>query len=118
MKLTRKQLGQQGEDLVSEYLQNIGYRILYRNYRCRHGEIDIIAEEGGDLVFVEVRARRSANFGTAAESVNFRKQQKLHQLALFYISIEGQPKDNYRFDVAAVTFDGTDGKVELIKNAF
>lgn len=119
MKRTKKQIGQMGEDIAAKYLQLHGYRIITRNYRCRYGEIDIIAREDNCLVFIEVRSKTSDSFGTAQESVNYHKQTKIRQLALFYIAERvGSNDENYRFDVVAVTFDRSDRKIDLIKNAF
>ena len=64
-----RSLGQQGEQIAVQYLKAHGYKILERNYRCRVGEVDIIAEDQGDLVFVEVKARSSKVFGNPAEAV-------------------------------------------------
>jgi putative endonuclease len=98
----RQRLGKFGEDLAARELERRGYAIIARRYRTRHGEIDIVAEDGATLVFVEVRARISAEFGTAAESVTPRKQRRLASMAAEYLSrnrIAGKP---CRFDVVAI----------------
>ncbi|EAX48690.1 protein of unknown function UPF0102 [Thermosinus carboxydivorans Nor1] len=70
-------MGKMGENAAADYLARNGYKILMRNYRCRIGEIDIVAERQGTIVFVEVKTRSSEKFGFPAEAVNYRKQQKL-----------------------------------------
>jgi putative endonuclease len=77
----RKQIGQQGETLVAAYLAEQGYNIIQRNWRCPLGELDIVAETGGTLIFVEVRTRRSHRFGLAEESITPTKQSRLVDLA-------------------------------------
>lgn len=102
----RVQIGRQGEHAAKSYLVSQGYRILEQNWRCRAGELDLIAEIGTTLVFVEVRTRRSSTFGTPQESVDFRKQQKVRKLAQIYINYRGVPDDqDLRFDVISVRLD-------------
>jgi putative endonuclease len=95
-----------------------GYKIVDCNYRCRLGEIDLIAKDGDTLVFVEVRSHKSLDFGTPAESVTLTKQQKLIRTARIYLSQKQLEDASCRFDVAEVTFDGDKAKVEIIKDAF
>ena len=92
-----------------------GLRLLERNWRCRLGEIDLIAEEGGVLVFAEVRMRRSARFGGAAESVTAAKRSRLIAAANLYLS-QCRAQAPCRFDVFLV--DGPAGDVKWIRNAF
>ena len=112
-------LGARGEALAGKYLRRAGYRLLTRNYRCRFGEIDLVAEEGGNLVFVEVKTRNSAGFGHPLEAVDRRKQGQLIRAARLYLSEQGEEERFCRFDVVSVTF-GADGAplIELVKNAF
>ena len=93
--------GAWGEDLAAEYLTRKGFRIAARNWRCRFGELDIVAAGDGFLCFVEVKLRRSNQFGTGAECVTWRKQEKLRVAAEFYLQKRPtalQP----RFDVIEV----------------
>ncbi|WP_235941424.1 YraN family protein [Paenibacillus puerhi] len=116
----RKQLGMQGEAGAASYLQEQGMSILDRNWRCRTGEIDLIAEEKGILVFVEVRTRNlSGAFGTPQESVNLRKQRKMLETARVYIHRHGKHESQVRFDVVSIRMapDGTIAKLEHIRNA-
>lgn len=120
MTIRRKLLGRQGEEAAAQYLENNGYRVLYRNYRCQLGEIDLIALDGGVLVFVEVRARSGDQYGLAQESVTGRKQNKLRQLAWHYLKASGKTGSACRFDVVAILFDGENKvkRLEHIENAF
>jgi len=102
------------EDLVAELFQRAGLRILARNWRCRHGEIDLIAEERGTLVFAEVRMRSPGGFGGAAESVTAAKRARIVAAARLYLT--RRPEAACRFDVFLV--DGPPRHVQWIRNAF
>jgi len=116
---SRQSLGRAGEDAAVEALRARGYRVLERNVRLRRGELDVIAEEAGDLVFVEVKARRSRTYGTPAESVGPRKQHALAQLAAGYLTRRGLGDRACRFDVVEVWVDASGGRrVEILKDAF
>ena len=107
--------GAQAEELVAELFRRAGLRILARNWRCRHGEIDLIAQDGGTLVFAEVRYRRSASFGGAAESITDAKRSRLVAAAGLYLA--GRPQADCRFDVLLLdTLQG--GHIRWIRNAF
>ena len=82
-------LGQSGEELAVRYLMLNGYVILHRNFRCRIGEIDIIASKNDVLTFVEVKTRNSILAGFPAEAVTFAKQQKIRRVAQYYLLVEG-----------------------------
>jgi putative endonuclease len=118
----RRGLGDMGENLAVEYLQNHGYVIRERNWRMPQlGEIDIVAEERGCLVFVEVRTRRGRAYGTPEESINVAKKLRLVQLAMSYRQTHqdvGLPADE-RIDIVAVelTPAGRLFRIEVIKNA-
>ncbi|MBD0380374.1 YraN family protein [Paenibacillus sedimenti] len=103
----RKQLGRLGEELAEAFLRERGYAIIERNWRCRTGEIDIIAQVDGILVFVEVRTRRSStSFGLAKESIDYRKQLKVRETAQFYLHRYKKHEQRVRLDVIAVEFPG------------
>lgn len=94
-------LGRWGEDLAAEYLRRKGYRILAANWRCRLGELDLVAEDGTYLCFVEVKLRRNTAYGPAAAFVDRRKQEKLRAAAMLYLS--RYPTDlQPRFDVVEI----------------
>src|SRR6267154_2583650 len=97
-------LGKTGEDLASGELERRGYAIVARRYRCRGGELDIIARDGPTLVFVEVKARDSRAFGDAAEAVTWRKQQRIVRLATEYVMRHHFTDDPCRFDVVSIHF--------------
>ena len=111
----KRMTGSLHEQQASLYLKDRGFRILEQNYRCRIGEIDLIAEEDDYLVFIEVKYRKSDSFGTAAEAVGSAKQKtimKCAQVYMKYKSIDFYHK--IRFDVVAI--DGS--RIKLIRNAF
>lgn len=111
---TRK-IGSRYEELAAALLQRRGYQILERNYRCRIGEIDLVAREGGYLVFVEVKYRRNTAAGGASAAVNAQKRQRIRHAAEYYIQQKGLYGDEgVRFDVVAV--DGR--QIHIIRNAF
>jgi putative endonuclease len=118
MKDARKKLGQWGENLAADYLERRGYAIRQRNYRCPVGEMDIVAEDGGCLVFVEVRTRRGQKYGTPEESVTEAKQTKLVEVVQTYLQEHDWPGD-WRIDVVAVelTRGGVLERVTVIQNA-
>lgn len=112
-------MGQRGEDLAVRELERRGYAILARRYRTRFGEIDIVAEDDGTIVFVEVKARRSGRYGTAAEAIPFWKQRRIAAMALDYLAWAGRLDDSCRFDVVAIDGIGTSHvEIRVISDAF
>ena len=107
--------GDAAENLAAAFLQRAGLILVERNYRCRFGEIDLIAREGTTLVFVEVRMRSSERFGGAAASITAGKREKLLRTARHYLS-DFTAAPACRFD--AVLINGRDNTIEWIKNAF
>jgi len=114
----RQELGRIGEELAVVELQRRGYSITARRYRTRCGEIDIICEQDGVLVFVEVKARADAEFGTAAEAVTLWKQRRLTRMAKDYLTREHVIDRPCRFDVVTVMFDHPEPLIEVYANAF
>ena len=113
--MNRRKEGADYENLVAEELKSQGYEILEKNYRCRIGEIDLIAKEGETLVFVEVKYRRNDKMGDPKEAVDQKKQKKISMTASYYLMRECGRMDNpCRFDVAAVLGE----QIEVVKNAF
>ena len=106
--------GQYGEEIAVEYLKNIGYSIVDINYRNCFGEIDIIAKEGGALVFVEVKTRNTPYYGLPVMAVDFRKQQRMSKVAAAYITQKKLTDYPVRFDVVSVCGNN----IEVIKDAF
>lgn len=110
-----REIGTKEEALAAAFLKKQGYQIVEQNFRCRLGEIDIIARDGSVLVFLEVKYRKNDRYGNPAEAVTFRKQQKICKVADYYRMIhrisERQP---CRFDVVAIQGEA----IRLIQNAF
>ena len=106
--------GARAEELCAQLLRKSGLRVLARNWRCRHGEIDLVAEEGVTLVFAEVRYRRDPRYGGAAESVTAAKQARLIAAARLYLM--RRPDAECRFDVLLLDALET-GAIQWIRNA-
>ena len=115
----RQDLGELGEELAVRELAARGYAILARRYRTRHGEIDIVCEHAATIVFVEVRARASGEFGRAAESVTDRKKRKVTAMAVEYLTRHRIANRPCRFDVVAID-DALGPRPEIVvyPNAF
>ncbi len=113
-----KELGKQGEALAAAYLERIGYRIVARNYRLRLGELDLIAEENGSVVFIEVKTRRDGAAVGPFEAVTRAKRRQMAKVAMEYLVRHGQSERAARFDVVAVTLVGNEPRIELMQNAF
>ena len=115
----RQDLGELGEELAVRELTARGYAILARRYRTRHGEIDIVCEHGSTIVFVEVRARATGEFGRAAESVTERKQRKVTAMAVDYLARHRLTNRPCRFDVVAIDqATGPRPEIVVYPNAF
>ena len=117
--MRRIDTGKLGEKIAMNFLKKKGYRILETNFRCREGEIDIVAEQKDYLVFVEVRTKTGSDFGSPEESVTFTKKEKLITLAFTYLNAHRNLHSLWRIDFVAVEL-GEQGKVtriELIENA-
>jgi putative endonuclease len=115
----KRRLGRRGEDIAAGHLQRRGYVIVARNWRCPTGEIDIVAQEGETLAFVEVRARQGERFGTPEESITPDKQAKLVTLAETYLQEEDLADVAWRIDVVGIVLGrhGEVRRVNLIRNA-
>jgi putative endonuclease len=116
----RRDLGAAGESLVARWYEDAGYRVLDRNWRCREGELDLVlAGRGRVVVFCEVKTRATNTFGTPAEAVTARKQQRLRVLAVRWLDAHPGSRGRLRFDVASVT-RAPNGKldVEVLEDAF
>ena len=110
----KKLLGKKGEKLVAEYLKAQGFEILKRNYKTPFGEADIVAKDGDELAFIEVKTRTSDIFGLPREAVGKEKQARYQKIANYYWKQTGE-EPNARFDVAEV-YEGN--RIEYYKNAF
>lgn len=118
MKTSSKETGNAGEQVAAKYLQNRKYKIVARNYRWAHGEIDIIAEKNAALIFVEVKTATQKGFGAPETWVDERKQQQIGKTAQQYLFENEIDDRDCRFDVIAVTAAQGEWRVKHIKNAF
>jgi putative endonuclease len=117
--MNRQELGRLGERLAKDTLKKRGYRILETNFRCRRGEIDIVAQQKDCLVFIEVRTKSNLNFGSPEESITETKKRKLVSSALTYLDTHQDLPLLWRIDVVAieVSFEGKLERIEIIENA-
>lgn len=98
----RHEVGKEGEDYATEYLQKHGYEIIKRNFECRQGEIDIIAKDKQEYVFVEVKTRQNLHYGMPSEAVTKQKQNHIWKVAQYYLYINKLENVFVRFDVIEV----------------
>jgi len=110
-------LGKQGEEIAAQYLIKKGFAIIERNWRFRHKEVDIIARDGNDLVFIEVKTRSSDYFGSPEEAVDIRKQHFLCAAAEAYVS-DYSPDVNLRFDIISIILKSNFRSIDHIEDAF
>ncbi|NMA34763.1 MAG: YraN family protein [Clostridiaceae bacterium] len=122
--MNKREVGKTGEQIAADFLAQNGYTILERNFRSgRYGEIDIIAEEGSCICFVEVKTRTSDLFGAPSEAVDRNKRHKIRSLAWIYLKQKRMGEREMRFDVVEVTARRVKGKIvperiNLIRGAF
>jgi putative endonuclease len=117
--MNRQEIGKLGEKAAQKFLKKRGYRIRETGFRCRYGEIDIIAQQKDYLVFVEVRTKSNLDFGTPEESLTQPKKEKLIASALTYTTTHQNVPSLWRIDVVAIELDdkGKAKRIELIENA-
>ena len=113
-----RDLGDRGEAWAVRRLEQLGYRIVERNYRCPLGEIDCVAVHRGAVVFLEVKARATTAYGDPLEAVDRRKRRKLTRLARYYVAEKNLHGAALRFDVVAVRVEDGAPRVDVIENAF
>jgi putative endonuclease len=119
MQLNKKEMGIWGEQVAAKFLRESGFNIIERNYRCRFGEIDIIASVRDQLIFVEVKTRSSVRFGLPSEAVNSKKRSKYFLLATYYVNAKKLYNHNMRFDVIEIMLDSEQlHRINHIPNAF
>jgi putative endonuclease len=111
-------VGSRGEEAAADAYRRRGYRVVARNWRCQLGELDLVVERRGVLVFCEVKSRRGSAFGGGFEAVTWRKQAKLRALAELFLQARGSRPLAVRFDVASVSVRGRTSAVELFEDAF
>lgn len=113
--MKRKELGNLGEEIASEYLQKENYKIIERNFYCKQGEIDIIAQKQKEIIFVEVKTRTNNLFGIPAEAVNNIKQRHIKQVANYFLCKNNLLERFIRFDVIEIMLVKGKFKVNHIK---
>jgi putative endonuclease len=115
----RRQVGANGEAAVAQWYRAAGYAVVAQNWRIRDGELDLVVERDGTIVFCEVKTRRSDRFGLPVEAVTPRKQQRLRMLAMRFLDANAVRRRAMRFDVASVVPDGRGGwLVSVLEHAF
>lgn len=97
-----REVGDRGEDVACAHLQALGWQVIDRNWRCREGELDVVARGDGMLVFCEVKTRRSERFGSPVEAVSSAKARRLRRLAWAWLAERGRRGENFRIDVVGV----------------
>ena len=119
MTVVRKKLGASAETLAAQFLTELGYQVVERNFRCSLGEIDLIVRNATHLIFVEVKSRRYLHYGQPLCAVNWRKQKRLVLLAQWYLKAKKIFKQSCRFDVISIYLP-LDGEpvIKHIANAF
>lgn len=110
---TKIKIGKFGQQLAAEFLQKRGYEIIGQNFFTRLGEIDLIARDGEQLVFIEVKTRLGHNFGLPEEALNSDKAKKIKETALEYLMQNNINSDNYRFDLVAVEINELEMKAQI-----
>jgi putative endonuclease len=118
MNISKRQFGELKEQEASEFLQAKGLQLIRRNFSCRCGEIDLIMQENDNLVFVEVRYRRSDGYGSGLESITLQKQRKIIKAAQYYLLQNKLSDVNCRFDAVAITEKNGLLEFDWIKDAF
>lgn len=111
---TRREVGTSGEDLAAAWYEANGYEVIDRNWRCRHGELDLVLRNGRQVVFCEVKARTGVGFGLPGEAITRDKKQRIRFLAARWLEDAKPRPAEIRFDVAAVLGDD----VEVLEGAF
>lgn len=108
-------LGKRGEDEAVKYLENKGYKVIERNFLCRQGEIDVIALDNDYIVFVEIKARTSTDYGLPSESVTNRKIKHITKAIQYYLYKRNLEKENIRIDVIEMYANGDNFNINHIK---
>jgi putative endonuclease len=114
----RQRLGDAGEEAAARHLAALGYRIVARNHRCRLGEVDLVAEAGELLIFVEVRTRTTDRFGAPEETVTARKQARVVRAARDFLARWRGPERGARFDVISVVDEEAGARLVHLPGAF
>jgi len=114
----RQLIGADGERYAEQCVRRARYIILQRNYRCPAGELDLVALDGGTIVFIEVKTRTQDGCGSPLDAVDLRKQRQIRRAAQYYLSVHRPHDRNARFDVVGVWRERDSIRCQLVKNAF
>ncbi len=114
----RKELGRTGEDIALNYLENKGWKLLHKNWRNKYGELDLIMHNQDKIIFIEVRTKKSLQYGTGTESVNKTKQQKIRKLAMMFLQDKKYYNHAIRFDVVSIYFANDKINIQHVEEAF
>ena len=115
----KKAFGSWGEQLAADYLQNLGYEIVCRNYRCRYGELDLVCRKEAIWCFVEVKARRSTQYGDGLQAITPLKQKHMRRAAWYYLNQQDASEAAARFDIVAINYRSVvEYEICLVQNAF
>lgn len=118
MSVARQAFGELGERIAERWLRRRGWRVIQRRFRIGHRDIDLVVEREGTVAFVEVKARRGAEFGGPVQAVNHRKRKQLERSALVWIDRHGREAESYRFDVVGVLLNDAVVRICHVENAF
>ena len=118
MSEARQSFGELGERIAERWLRRRGWRVVQRRFRNGHRDIDLVVERDGTVAFVEVKARRGAEFGGPVQAVNHRKRKQLERSAMVWIDRHGREAESYRFDVVGVLLNGAEVRICHVENAF
>jgi putative endonuclease len=118
MSAARQAFGELGERIAERWLRRRGWTVVQRRFRSGHRDIDLVVERDGTVAFVEVKARRGAEFGGPVQAVNHRKRKQLERSALVWIDRHGREAESYRFDVVGVLLNGAEVRICHVENAF
>src|SRR6476661_5846397 len=118
MTMARQAFGELGERIAERWLRRQGWRVVHRRFRNGRRDIDLVVEQAGTVAFVEVKARKGAEFGGPVGAVDWRKQKGLTQSAQVWMDRHGPPAANYRFDVVGVLVNGEHVRIRHVPNAF
>jgi putative endonuclease len=115
----QKAFGAWGEQLAAAYLSNLGYQIVFRNYRCRYGEMDLVCRYETVWCFVEVKTRQSTRYGDGWQAITIGKQKRLRLIARYFLNEVADAVSGARFDIVAIDYRSeTDYQIRLLQNAF
>lgn len=118
MSTARQAFGELGERIAERWLSRQGWRVVQRRFRNGHRDIDLVVERDGTIAFVEVKARKGADFGGPVRAVDHRKRRALEKSAMVWIDRHGREAESYRFDVVGVLLNGASVRVCHVENAF